>query len=60
MPSGSGSFIHSFITRVAEAHLSNASPFQTPLVTLNQQTKYVHKTTTSKVMGKCVALLDPC
>jgi hypothetical protein len=29
------SFIHSFIhvTPVAEAHLSNASPFQTPLIT---------------------------
>jgi hypothetical protein len=33
------SFIHSFIhvTPVAEAHLSNASPFQTPLITPNNK-----------------------
>jgi hypothetical protein len=30
------SFIH--VTPVAEAHLSNASPFQTPLITPRQQT----------------------
>jgi hypothetical protein len=33
------SFIHSFIhiTPVAESHLSNASPFQTPLITPNNK-----------------------
>jgi hypothetical protein len=33
------SHIHSFIhvTPVAEAHLSNASPFQTPLITPNNK-----------------------
>jgi hypothetical protein len=33
------SSIHSFIhvTPVAEAHLSNASPFQTPLITPNNK-----------------------
>jgi hypothetical protein len=32
-------FIHSFIhvTPVAEAHLSNANPFQTPLITPNNK-----------------------
>jgi hypothetical protein len=36
------SSIHSFIhvTPVAEAHLSNASPFQTPLITQKQQTDH--------------------
>jgi hypothetical protein len=32
---GRGSFIH--VTPVAEAHLSNASPFQTPLITPNNK-----------------------
>jgi hypothetical protein len=32
---GDFSFIH--VTPVAEAHLSNASPFQTPLITPNNK-----------------------
>jgi hypothetical protein len=34
-----GEYIHSFIhvTHAAEAHLSNASPFQTPLITPNNK-----------------------
>jgi hypothetical protein len=34
-PSVHHSFIH--VTPVAEAHLSNASPFQTPLITPNNK-----------------------
>jgi hypothetical protein len=37
--SSAAAFIHSFIhvTPVAEAHLSNASPFQTPPITPNNK-----------------------
>jgi hypothetical protein len=51
------SFIH--VTPVADTHLSNASPSQTPLITPNQQTAYTTKVTTSKVMGACGMLLQP-
>jgi hypothetical protein len=50
------SFIH--VTPVAEAHLSNASPFQTPLITPKQQTDQTNKQRQlpSRVMSNYVQL----
>jgi hypothetical protein len=53
------SFIH--VTPVAEAHLSNASPFQTPLITPKQQTDQTNKQRQlpSRVMSSNVLCSTP-